>query len=148
MCSISSEPASISIVILCIKILTRMLEKNDNNIGICTMKGESIKSLKSHFAGIEERKELCLATLLDPRFKDNFSGNIIRATVREMLVDEMTRLTSSPVTISENAVEEPGPSHPKRTCPLESTVLLDVISEMITDSNGDSPITTIGLETF
>ena len=57
------------------------------------MKGELLKSLKSRFAGIEERKELCLATLLDPRFKDNFfSGNIIRVTVREMLVDEMSPL--------------------------------------------------------
>ena len=65
-----------------------------------------------------------------------------------MLVDEMTQLTSSPVTISENAAEEPGPSHPKRTCPLESTVLLDVISEIITDSNGNTPSTTTELENF
>ena len=90
-----------------------------------------------------------MATLLDPRFKDNFfSGNIIRATVREVLVDEMTQLTSSPVTISENVAEEPGPSHPKRTCPVESTVLLDVISEIITDSNGNTPSTTTDLENF
>ena len=70
--SISSDLASISIVISCIKILTKALEKNGNDSGICTMKGELIKSFKSCFAGIEERKELCLATLLDPRFKDKF----------------------------------------------------------------------------
>ena len=70
--SISSDLASISIVIPYIKILTRTLKKNDNDSGIHTMKGELIKSLKSRFAGIVERKELCLAALLDPRFKDNF----------------------------------------------------------------------------
>ena len=134
--SISAELALISIVIPYIRILTRTLEKNENNSGIRTMKGELLKSLKSHFAEIEERKELCLATLLEPRFKDKFfSGNIIRVTAREMLVDESS---SSLVTTSENAAEEPGPSQPKRTCSLKSSVLLDVISEMITDSNGDT----------
>ena len=62
-----------------------------------------------------------------------------------MLVDEMS---SSLVTISENAAEEPGPSQPKRTCPLKSSVLLDVISEIITDSNGDTPSTTTEVEKF
>ena len=109
------------------------------------MKGELLKSLKSRFAGIEEREELCLATLLDPRFKDKFfSGNIIRATVKEILVDKMSSL----VTTSENAAEELGPSQPKRTCPLKSTVLLDVISEIITDSNSDTPSTTTEVEKF
>ena len=75
--SISAELALISIVIPYIRILTRTLEKNENNSGIRTMKGELLKSLKSHFAGIEERKELCLATLLDPRFKDNFFLGIL-----------------------------------------------------------------------
>ena len=36
----------------------------------------------------------------------------------------------------------------QRTCPLKSTVLLDVISEMITDSNGDTPSTTTKVEKF
>ena len=75
--SISAEMASISIVISYIRILTRTLEKNENDSGIRTMKGELLKSLKSCFAGIEERKELCLATLLDPRFKDNFFLGIL-----------------------------------------------------------------------
>ena len=143
--SISADLASISIVIPYIRILTRTLEKNDNDSGIRTMKGELLKSLKCHFAGIEERKELCLATLLDPRFKDKFfSGNIIRATVKEILVDEMSSL----VTTSENAAEELDPSQPMRTCPLKYTVLLDVISEIITDSNSDTPSTTTEVEKF
>ena len=51
-----------SIVIPCVRILIRTLEKNENDSGICTMKGELLKSLKSCFARIEERKELCLAS--------------------------------------------------------------------------------------
>ena len=42
-CSISSDLALISIVIPYIKILTKMLEKNDNDSGIHTMKGELFK---------------------------------------------------------------------------------------------------------
>ena len=42
--SISSDLASISIVIPYIKILTKTLEKNDNDSGILTMKGELIRS--------------------------------------------------------------------------------------------------------
>ena len=143
---ISADMASISIVIPYIRILTITLEKNNNDSGVQTMKGELLKSLKSRFAGIEEKKELALATLLDPRFKDKFfSGNIIKATVKEMLVEEMN---SSVDMASETAAEEPGPSQPKRTCPLKSAVLLDVISEIITDSTGDTPATTSEVEKF
>ena len=62
-----------------------------------------------------------------------------------MLVDKMS---SSLVTTSENAAEEPGPSQPKRTFPLKSTVVLDVISEIITYSNGDTPSTITEMEKF
>ena len=43
--SISADLASISIVILYIRILTRTLQKNENDSGIRTMKGELLKSL-------------------------------------------------------------------------------------------------------
>ena len=82
--SISADLASISIVIPYVRILTRTLEKNENDSGIRILKGKLLKSLKFCFAGIEERKELCLATLLDPRFKEKFfSGNIIRVSQRD-----------------------------------------------------------------
>ena len=77
--SISADLASISIIIPYIRILTRTLEKNENDSGIHTMKRELLKSLKSHFAGIEERKELCLTTLLDPQrqifFREYYQGH-------------------------------------------------------------------------
>ena len=64
--SISADLVSISIAIpyvTNVRILTRTHEKNENDSGICTMKGELLKSSKSRFAGIEERKELCLACI-------------------------------------------------------------------------------------
>ena len=91
------------------------------------------------------RKELCLATLLNPRFKDNFFLGILLGMQLERC---WFQLSTSPVTTSKDAAEEPGPSHLKRTCLLESTVLLDVISEIITDSNGDTPSTTMEMEIF
>ena len=54
------------------------------------MKAQLLHSLKSHFSGVEENKELSLATILDPRYKDKlFSDNIIRATIKEMLVEHL-----------------------------------------------------------
>ena len=65
--SISSDLASISIVIPYIKILTRTLEKNDNDSGIRTMKGELIKSLKSRFAGIVGEKRIVFGYPVRPQ---------------------------------------------------------------------------------
>ena len=41
------------------------------------MEGQILHSLKSCFAGVEERKELALAAILDPRFKDKFFKEIL-----------------------------------------------------------------------
>ena len=61
-----------------VRILTRTLQKTCDDSGIRTMKAQLLHSLKSRFSGIEENKELSLATILDPRFKDEFfSGNIV-----------------------------------------------------------------------
>ena len=63
--SISADLASISIVVPYIRVLTRTLEKNENDSGVRTMKAELLKSLKTTFAGIEENKQLAVATMLD-----------------------------------------------------------------------------------
>ena len=53
------------------------------------MKAQILHSLRSHFSGVEERKELALATILDPRFKDKFfGGNIIKATIKEWVLEK------------------------------------------------------------
>ena len=67
--NISVEAASISQVIPLIRALTKVLEKEDQDTGICTMKN---KMLESRFDDIEEKEFLVLATMLDPRYKDKF----------------------------------------------------------------------------
>ena len=41
------------------------------------MKAQILHSLRLLLAGIEERKELAYATIVDPRFKDKFFGEIL-----------------------------------------------------------------------
>ena len=37
------------------------------------MKAEMLKSLQQSFDNVEDIDKLCIATILDPRFKDEFS---------------------------------------------------------------------------
>ena len=108
------------------------------------MKAQLLLSLKSCFSGIEENKELSLATILDPRFKDKFfSGNIIRATIKKMLVVEMSTFT-----IDVQNTEPEGPTRPKRLCPLNSSVWLDVFSEIVAESNEEQSMPTSEVERY
>ena len=132
--SISADLASISVIIPYVRILKRTLEKNTDDSGIRTMKTELLHSIKLRFTGIEENKVLSLATYLDLRFKDKFfSGNIIKATIKEMLLEEMSIIANASLSNTDSEIE--GPSKSKRLCPLQSTVLLDVFSEIVADSN-------------
>ena len=70
--AISKETATLSIVIPHIRVLLRSWERQDDDLGIRTMKKEMTTSLKSRFAGIEENQLLAIATVLDPRFKDKY----------------------------------------------------------------------------
>jgi len=91
--SISKDTATLSVVIPNIRVLLRPWEKQDNDQGIRTMKGEMIKSMKSRFAGIEENRLLSIATILDPRFKDKFfTSNIMKTTMKEMLEEEIRKI--------------------------------------------------------
>ena len=80
------------------------------------MKGELLHSLKLRFSGIEENRKLSVATYLDPRFKDKFfSNNVIKATIKEMVLEEISKLDTSLEIIPE--IE--GQTQPKRICPLK-----------------------------
>ena len=91
--------------------------------------------------GVEERKELALATILDPRFKDKFfGGNIMKATTKEWVLEEMTSVT----TVEVEPQQEP--AAPKQMCPLKNPLLLDVITEIITDSGGQDTASSVSSE--
>ena len=70
---VSTDTASISVLIPLVKILKKALSKHDDDSGIQTMKLEMLTSLERRFDDIEESQLLLMATCLDPRFKDNFS---------------------------------------------------------------------------
>ena len=67
---ISTDAASISVLIPLVKIFQKALGKHDDDSGIQTMKTEMLTSLERRFDDIEESKLLLIATCLDPRFKD------------------------------------------------------------------------------
>jgi len=69
--SISTDAASVSLIIPFIQALRLTLEKNDDSDrGVQTTKADMLASLNRCYADIEEN--ITLATLLDPCFKDNF----------------------------------------------------------------------------
>ena len=67
---ISTDAASISVLIPFVKILQKALGTLDDDSGIQTMKRETLTSLERRFDDIEESKLILIATCLDPRFKD------------------------------------------------------------------------------
>ena len=87
------------------------MQKNTDDSGICTMKRELLHSLKLRFNIIEENKQLSLVTFLDPRFKDRFfSSNIVKAIIKEILLEEMSKLDTG----LQGNTEMEGPTRPKR----------------------------------
>ena len=57
------------------------------------MKAQILHSLRSPLQD-KERKELALAIILAVRFKDKFfEGNIIKATIKEQMLEETTSVT-------------------------------------------------------
>jgi len=94
------------------------------------MKAELLHSLKVCFSGIKENKKLSLATFFNPRFKDKFFlSNVIKATIKEMVVEEMSTFAAEFSDLQNTEIE--GPTRPKRFCPLNSSSLLDVFSEIV-----------------
>ena len=69
---ISTEVASVSVIIPLLRALEKSLGKHHDDSGIQTMKSEMLNSLKRRFADVEEHKELIVATTIDPRYKDKF----------------------------------------------------------------------------
>ena len=65
---ISTEVASVSVIIPLLRALEKSLGKHHDDSGIQTMKSEMLSSLKRRFADVEEHKELIFATTIDPIF--------------------------------------------------------------------------------
>ena len=116
--SISTDAASVSLIIPFIRALRRTLEIHDNDRGVRTMKGDMLTSLNRRYIDVESNSALVLATLFDPRFKDKFfSGPQKQAFAKKPLDQKVAEFTHS--------VEprEPSPKWPK-------TVVLKCFSEI------------------
>ena len=69
---ISTDAAAASVLIPLLRALEKSLTKHHDDSGIQTIKGERLSSLKRRFEDVEKHEELIIATILDPRYKDNF----------------------------------------------------------------------------
>ena len=71
--SISTEAASMSLIIPFVQDFRLTLEKHDDgDRGIRTTKADMLASLNRRYGNIETNATLMVAMLLDPRFKDKF----------------------------------------------------------------------------
>ena len=70
--AVSANAASVSLIIQFVQMLSKTMEKRQDDKGVQTMKSEMLASLKRRFSDTEKSKCLVIATLLDPRFKDKF----------------------------------------------------------------------------
>ena len=71
--------------------LIKVLDKQDEDHGVRTMKRKMLDSLNQRFADIEDIDFLALATLLDPRYKDKFFTTSSSCQyAKEMLLSEYT----------------------------------------------------------
>jgi len=65
-----------------------MLSKHDDDVDLRTMKSEMTASLERRFDEIEQIEELCVTTMLDPRFKNKFFTEAkTRLSTRQYLID-------------------------------------------------------------
>lgn len=76
--SISTEIASVSLIMPFVRAFRKTLENHDNDHEIRRMKkNDMLISLNMRYGDVESNEPLVLATLLDPRFKDKFfSGTL------------------------------------------------------------------------
>ena len=86
---ISTDAASISVLIPLVKILQKTLNKHDDDSGIQTMKTEMLTSLERRFDDIEQSELPLIATCLDPRFKDKFFSIEAKRLARKCVFDNI-----------------------------------------------------------
>ncbi|XP_065895673.1 zinc finger BED domain-containing protein 4-like [Dysidea avara] len=71
--SFCTDAASVSLIIPFIRAFQLSLEQaDDDDRGVKTMKKDMLASLNRRYKDVESHKELAIATLLDPQFKDKF----------------------------------------------------------------------------
>lgn len=128
---ISADSSTISQIVLLVRNLTKVLEEQDDDHGVRTMKHKMLESLNVRFGTIEDIEFLSLATLLGSRYKDKFfTSNTSRQCAKEMLLSEYTYF------VEESELEEPPVKRTARDdggCTQQSK-LWGCLSEIISES--------------
>ena len=71
------------------------------------MKSEMLHSLNQRFCDIRDYQYLILASLLDPRFKNRFFDGAEQARAKEMMLEEVRKLTErSVIEVQESESED------------------------------------------
>ena len=73
---LSADTSTISQIIPLVRGLEKVLEEQDDDHGVCSMKRKMLESLNIRFGSIEDVEFLSLATLIDPRYKNKFFTSI------------------------------------------------------------------------
>ncbi|XP_016369499.1 zinc finger BED domain-containing protein 4-like [Sinocyclocheilus rhinocerous] len=105
---VSSSDALASDVIPAVTVLQRLLLKQMNeDHGIKTMKSTLLDALQRRFSNMEQNPLYCIASLLDPRYKDQFFSNTDTASqAKEMLILELQKMS-----VGETATPETHMAH-------------------------------------
>ncbi|XP_035803997.1 zinc finger BED domain-containing protein 4-like [Amphiprion ocellaris] len=133
-------------------MLMRLLtNETDEDHGIKAMKKTLAAAVKRRLSDGETNPMYCIATLLDPRYKDRFFSNSDTATeAKEMLMLELQRMSTGEADKQEDLGEPPVRKLPKVQASSSLDSLFDEIAgERESTSPGLAPVgAAIQLETY
>ncbi|KAM4808378.1 zinc finger BED domain-containing protein 4-like [Rhinophrynus dorsalis] len=109
-----TRQVSSSDVIPAVTVLLHMLSREmDEDHGVKTMKSTLLAAVRKRFSDTEENPLYCLATLLDPRYKDHFFNKPDTARqVRELFPVELQKMSVTPEEHEEPALKRPHSEQP------------------------------------
>ncbi|QQP36332.1 Uncharacterized protein FKW44_021398, partial [Caligus rogercresseyi] len=105
---ISSAKASAADVIPSLAALTRLLKKDvETDHGVKTMKTALLEALNRRFDQTDTDPMFCIASVLDPRYKDHFFDGDQKRRMREMVREELDSLPDGEARIREGPIPRP-----------------------------------------
>ena len=133
---ISSDSSSIPFFIPIVNSLNKLLQVDEEDHGIMSMKRKMLLSMQNRFANCETEDLYCLSTLLDPKFKNRvFSSQSSMISSKERLISRCEDYLGSSQSV---ACEPDTSSAPKRPRKDDSaSVLWAQVDEMMKVHDGE-----------
>ena len=102
----SADNASISCIIPTVQVLRKYLEQlGEDTRGIQTFRKEMLTSLNKKFANMEKTREVLLACILDPRYKQRPLSPTATNRAKDWLLEEAEKVNSRPSTTASHSTE-------------------------------------------